>query len=62
MNPLATLPAAKPYFADPQYTRAFLRHRNSLTGGIDATASISKDRDPSAGEPYSLDLEPRPSN
>jgi antitoxin (DNA-binding transcriptional repressor) of toxin-antitoxin stability system len=41
----AAPPPAKPYFANPQYTRAFLRHRRSLSGGTDATATISEDRD-----------------
>jgi len=42
--PAAPVPA-KPYFADPHYTGAFLRHRKSLRGGTDATATISEDRD-----------------
>jgi len=41
----AAPPPAKPYFANPRYTRAFLRHRKSLRGGTDATEIISQDRD-----------------
>ena len=41
----AAPPPAKPFFADPTYTRAFLRHRKSLRGGTDATATVSEDRD-----------------
>lgn len=41
----AAPPPSKPYFADPRYTRAFLRHRKSLRGGTDATEIISQDRD-----------------
>jgi prevent-host-death family protein len=42
--PAASLPS-KPYFANPRYTRAFLRHRKSLRGGSDATEIVSRDRD-----------------
>jgi antitoxin (DNA-binding transcriptional repressor) of toxin-antitoxin stability system len=35
----------KPFFADPTYTRAFLRYRNSFRGGTDATEIISQERD-----------------
>jgi len=41
----ASPPAAKPYFANPRYTRAFLRHRKALRGGSDMTSIISRDRD-----------------
>jgi antitoxin (DNA-binding transcriptional repressor) of toxin-antitoxin stability system len=41
----AAPPPAKPFFAAPRYTRAYLRHRKSLRGGTDATAIISQDRD-----------------
>ena len=41
----AAPPPSKPFFADPRYTRAFLRHRKALRGGIDATEIISQDRD-----------------
>lgn len=41
----AVPPPSKPFFADPRYTRAFLRHRKSLRGGTDATAIVSQDRD-----------------
>jgi antitoxin (DNA-binding transcriptional repressor) of toxin-antitoxin stability system len=41
----AAPPPAKPFFATPRYTRAFLRHRKSLRGGTDATEIVSQDRD-----------------
>ena len=41
----AAPPPAKPFFADPRYTPAFLRHRKFLRGGTDATAIVSQDRD-----------------
>ena len=41
----AAPPPAKPYFAAPRYSRAFLRHRKTLRGGTDATAIVSQDRD-----------------
>lgn len=41
----ASPPPAKPFFADPRYTRAFLRHRKSLQSGTDVTAIVSEDRD-----------------
>jgi antitoxin (DNA-binding transcriptional repressor) of toxin-antitoxin stability system len=41
----AAAPPAKPFFAEPRYTRAFLRHRKSLRGGTDATQIVSRDRD-----------------
>ena len=42
--PVKPLPG-KPFFADPKFTRVFLRHRRSLRGGTDATETISQDRD-----------------
>lgn len=42
--PVAPLPR-KPFFANPQFTRAYLRHRNSLRGGTESTKTISQDRD-----------------
>ena len=44
MVPVKPLPQ-KPFFADPTYTRAFLRYRNGLRGGTDATEIISQERD-----------------
>lgn len=41
----AAPPPSKPYFANPLYTRTFLRHQKSLRGGTDATEVISQDRD-----------------
>ena len=41
----AAPPPAKPYFANPRYTRAFLRYRKALRGGTDATEIIAQDRD-----------------
>ena len=41
----AAPPPAKPFFAAPGYTRAFLRHRKFLRGGTDATEVVSQDRD-----------------
>ena len=41
----AAPPPSKPFFADPRYTRAFLRHRKSLRGGTDSTEIVSQDRD-----------------
>lgn len=40
----AAAPPAKPFFASPRYTRAFLRHRKALRGGTDATEIVSRDR------------------
>ncbi len=40
----AAPPPAKPFFATPRYTRAFLRHRKSLRGGTDATQIVSNER------------------
>jgi antitoxin (DNA-binding transcriptional repressor) of toxin-antitoxin stability system len=45
----AAPPPTKPYFADPKYTRAFLRHQKSLRGGTDTTEVVSWDRDREAG-------------
>ena len=44
ITPVAPLPQ-KPFFANPRFTRAFLRHRNSLRDGTDSTETISQDRD-----------------
>lgn len=44
ITPVAPLPQ-KPFFADPRFTRAYLRHRNSFRNGTDATETISQDRD-----------------
>lgn len=41
----AAPPPSKPYFADARYTRAFLRHGKSLSGGTNVTEIISQDRD-----------------
>lgn len=41
----AAPPPAKPYFTNPQYTKAFLRYMQSLRGGTDATGIVSQDRD-----------------
>jgi len=35
---------AKPFFADPKFTRAFLANRKSLCGGTDSTQAISEER------------------
>lgn len=42
--PAAPLPA-QPFFANPSYTRAFLRQRERLQGGTDSTEIIGEDRD-----------------
>lgn len=42
--PASPLPP-QPFFANPPYTRAFLRERRRLQGGTDSTAMISEDRD-----------------
>ena len=39
----APLPA-KPFFANPKFTRAFLANRNHLRGGTDSTQAISEER------------------
>jgi antitoxin (DNA-binding transcriptional repressor) of toxin-antitoxin stability system len=41
----ASPPPAQPFFANPTFTRAFLRERRRLRGGIDSTAAVSEDRD-----------------
>ena len=40
----ASPPPAKPFFADPKFTRAFLVHRKHLRGGTDSTQAISEER------------------
>ena len=40
----APLPA-KPFFANPKFTRAFLAQRKYLRGGTDSTHQISEERD-----------------
>jgi len=46
--PASPLPA-KPFFANPRFTRAYLVHRKSLRGGTDSTKIISEDRDREVG-------------
>ena len=41
----ATPPSAKPFFAKPKFTRAFLAQRKHLRGGTDSTKLISDDRE-----------------
>jgi antitoxin (DNA-binding transcriptional repressor) of toxin-antitoxin stability system len=41
--PASPLPA-KPFFADPKFTRAFLANRKHLRGGTDSTQAISEER------------------
>ena len=36
---------AKPFFANPKFTRAFLAQRKHLRGGMDSTLTISGGRD-----------------
>ena len=36
---------AKPSFANPRFTRAFLAQRKYLVGGADSTYTISEERD-----------------
>jgi antitoxin (DNA-binding transcriptional repressor) of toxin-antitoxin stability system len=36
---------AKPFFANPTFTRSFLAQRKHLHGGTDATSAISQERD-----------------
>ena len=36
---------AKPFFANPKFTRAFLAQRRYLSGGTDYTETISEERD-----------------
>jgi len=42
--PVSPLPA-KPFFAHPKFTRAFLAQRKHLRGGTDSTQTISEDRE-----------------
>ena len=35
----------QPFFANPTYTRAFVRERTRLHGGTDSTETIGEDRD-----------------
>ena len=42
--PATPLPA-RPFFANPKFTRAFLAQRKHLRGGTDSTRTISEDRD-----------------
>jgi antitoxin (DNA-binding transcriptional repressor) of toxin-antitoxin stability system len=46
--PASPLPA-KPFFANPRFTRAYLAQRKSLRGGTDSTKIISEDRDREVG-------------
>jgi antitoxin (DNA-binding transcriptional repressor) of toxin-antitoxin stability system len=41
----AAPPPAKPFFANPSFTRAFLAQREYLRGGTDSTLAISDERD-----------------
>ena len=41
--PASPLPA-KPFFADPKFTRAFLANRKHFHGGTDSTQAISEER------------------
>ena len=41
----AVPPPAKPFFANPRFTRAFLAQRKYLRGGTDSTLMISEERD-----------------
>jgi prevent-host-death family protein len=41
----AAPPSAKPFFANPKFTRAFLAHRKHLRGGTNSTLTISHERD-----------------
>ena len=41
----AAPPPAKPFFANPRFTRAFLAQRKHLRGGTDSTLAISDERD-----------------
>ena len=42
--PASPVPA-RPFFADPKFTRAFLAQRKHLRGGTDSTEAISQERD-----------------
>jgi antitoxin (DNA-binding transcriptional repressor) of toxin-antitoxin stability system len=41
----AAPPCARPFFANPKFTRAFLAQRKYLRGGTDSTRTISEGRD-----------------
>jgi antitoxin (DNA-binding transcriptional repressor) of toxin-antitoxin stability system len=41
----ASPPPAKPFFANPRFTRVFLAQRKHLRGGTDSTLTISDERD-----------------
>ncbi len=41
----ASPPPAQPFFANPPWSRAFLRERSRLRGGTDSTATVSEERD-----------------
>jgi len=41
----ATPLPAKPFFANPKFTRAFLAQRKHLRGGTDSTWTISEERE-----------------
>jgi antitoxin (DNA-binding transcriptional repressor) of toxin-antitoxin stability system len=41
----AAPPPAKPFFANPSFTRAFLAQRKYLRGGTNSTLAISDERD-----------------
>jgi antitoxin (DNA-binding transcriptional repressor) of toxin-antitoxin stability system len=40
----ATPLPAKPFFANPKFTRAFIAQRKHLRGGTDSTLTISEER------------------
>ena len=42
--PASALPR-QPFFAEPNYTREFLRERARLAGGTDSTETIGEERD-----------------
>jgi antitoxin (DNA-binding transcriptional repressor) of toxin-antitoxin stability system len=41
----ATPLPAKPFFANPRFTRAFIAQRKHLRGGTDSTLTISEERE-----------------
>jgi antitoxin (DNA-binding transcriptional repressor) of toxin-antitoxin stability system len=41
--PASPLPA-KPFFADPKFTPAFLANRNTFAAGTDSTQAVSEER------------------
>lgn len=41
----AAPPPARPFFANPRFTRAFLAQRKHLRGGTDSTLIISEERE-----------------